>query len=48
MDENKIKADIIAKIDFVAKALKQGKDVELRKTANGVSVTEVTKKVVSR
>ena len=48
MDENKIKADIIAKIDAVTKALKQGKDVELRKTANGVSVTEINKRVVAR
>ena len=48
MNEDKIKADIINKIEFVAKALKQGKDVELRKTASGISVTEINKKVVAR
>lgn len=48
MDENKIKSDIISKIDAVVRSLKQGKDVELRKTANGISVTEINKKVVAR
>lgn len=48
MNEDKIKADIINKIDAVVKALKQGKDVELRKTANGISVTEINKRVVAR
>lgn len=48
MDEKKIKTEIIDKIDAVTKALKSGKDVELRKTANGVSVTEVSKRVVAR
>lgn len=48
MDEKKLKSDIIEKIDVVTKALAKGKDVELRKTASGVSVTEVAKKVVSR
>jgi hypothetical protein len=48
MDEKKLKSDIIEKIDVVTKALAKGKDVELRKTASGVSVTEVTKKVVAR
>ena len=48
MDEKKLKSDIIEKIDVVTKALAKGKDVELRKTASGVSVTEVAKKVVAR
>ena len=48
MSEAKVKQEIIDKIDAIAKAILHGKDVELRKTASGVSVTEVSKKIVAR
>lgn len=49
MDTNtlKITNDVVNKAETIAKALKRG-DVELRKTANGISVAEITKKVVAR
>lgn len=48
MNEAKVKQEIIEKIDAIAKAILHGKDVELRKTANGISVCEVGRKVVAR
>ena len=48
MTESKVKQEIIDKIDAIAKAILHGKDVELRKTANGISVCEVSKKIVAR
>lgn len=48
MNEAKVKQEIIDKIDAIAKAILRGKDVELRKTANGISVCEVSKKIVAR
>lgn len=48
MTKDKIELIIIEKAGQIAKALSSGKDVELRKSANGVTVAEVTKKVVSR
>ena len=46
MLNEKLKADIIMKAEIIANALTKGKDVELRKSSNGVSVAEVSKKVV--
>ena len=48
MSEADIKLKIIEKAEIIAKALCKGKDVELRKSASGVSVAEVSKKVVAR
>ena len=48
MNEKDLKQQIIEKAEVIAKAMAHGKDVELRKTANGVSVCEISKKVVSR
>ena len=49
LQKEQIKEQIIEKSDVIAEILSKGKkDVELRKSANGVSVAEVTKKVVSR
>lgn len=48
MTERDIKLQIIEKADVIAKAMAHGKDVELRKTANGISVCEVSKKIVAR
>lgn len=48
-NKEQIKEQIIEKSDMIAEILSKGKkDVELRKSANGVSVAEVSKKVVSR
>lgn len=45
-DTEKIKLSIINNADIMAKALKRGKDLEIRKSQNGVTVAEVDKKVV--
>lgn len=47
-DIDKIQQDIIKKSDVIAKSIKSGKDVEIRKTTSGISVAEVSKKVVVR
>lgn len=47
-DIRKIKLDIVDKAEIIAKLIAKGADVELRKTASGVSVAEISKKVVSR
>ena len=47
--KEKIKEQIIEKSDMIADILSNGKkDVELRKSSSGVSVAEVSKKVVER
>ncbi len=46
MNWDKLRLDIISKAEIIAKSLDKGKDVELRKSSNGVSVAEVNKKVV--
>ena len=43
-----IQKDIIKKSEIIAKAILGGKDVEIRKTSTGISVAEVSKKVVIR
>lgn len=48
MSEREIKLKIVELADTIAKAIARGKDVELRKSANGVSIAEISKKVVSR
>ena len=48
MTEQQIKVKIIEQAETIAKAISRGKDVELRKSANGVTVAEISKKVVSR
>ena len=48
MSECEIKLKIIEQAETIAKAIARGKDVELRKSANGVSIAEISKKVVSR
>lgn len=39
---------IIKNADKISKILSRGKDVEIRKSATGISVSEVSKKVVIR
>lgn len=48
MTEENIKLTLIAKAEVIAKALHKGCDVEIRKSANGITVAEVKKKVVAR
>lgn len=45
---DKIKLSIIQNAETMAKSLSRGKDLEVRKSSNGVSVAEVDKKVVVR
>ena len=48
MSEREIKMKIVEQAETIAKAIGRGKDVELRKSASGISVCEVSKKVVAR
>lgn len=48
MTERELKLKIIEHAETISKALAKGNDVELRKTASGVSVAEVKKRVVAR
>lgn len=48
MSEKDIKLKVIEQAETIAKAICNGKDVELRKSASGISVCEVSKKVVAR
>lgn len=48
MSEKEIQKKIVEQSGTIAKAICKGKDVELRKSAGGVSVAEISKKVVSR
>lgn len=48
MSERELKLKIIEQAETIAKSIAKGKDVELRKSANGVSVAEISKRVVSR
>lgn len=45
---DKIKLSIIQNAETMAKSLSKGKDIEIRKSSNGVSIAEVDKKVVVR
>lgn len=46
MTEENIKLAIMKSSSQIAKALLKGKDVEIRKSANGITVAEISKKVV--
>ena len=48
LSEKELKLKIIEQAETIAKAICSGKDVELRKSANGVSVAEISKRVVAR
>ena len=41
-DVRKMKMDIVDKADEIAKALSQGKDIMITKTANGIVVKKLT------
>lgn len=50
--ENSVKGRLVKSIEnnaeVIAKALMDGKDVEIRKTANGISVSKVRKTIIVR
>ena len=46
MTEQQLQTKVIEKSKDIAKMLKRGKDVEIRKSANGISIAEISKKVV--
>ena len=48
LSEKEIQKKIVEQSGAIAKAICRGKDVELRKSASGVSVAEISKKVVFR
>lgn len=48
MSEKEIQKKIVEQSGTIAKAIYEGKDVELRKSASGVSVAEVSKRVVAK
>lgn len=48
MSEKEIAKKVIEKADTIAKSIYRGKDVEIRKSANGVSIAEVSKRVVAK
>lgn len=45
---NRLTKSIINNADIIAKALFEGKDVEIRKTSNGISVSKVRKTIIVR
>lgn len=46
--EDDLQTKVVEQAALIAEALKKGKDVEVRRTAAGISVAEVSKKVVCR
>ena len=48
MNERELVAKVVEQAETIAKAISRGKDVELRKSASGISVCEVSKRVVAR
>ena len=48
MSEKDLKLSVINNADAIAKALIRGRDVEIRKSASGISVAEISKRVVAK
>lgn len=48
LNERQIKMQIIEKADVIAKSLARGKDLAIKKSANGVTVEEINRKVISK
>lgn len=46
--KGKLAKSIVNNAEMIAKALMEGKDVEIRKTANGISVSKVRKTIIVR
>lgn len=47
-NERQIKIALMDNVEVMAKSLAKGKDLEIRKSVNGVTVAEVDKKVIKR
>jgi len=48
MSEREMRIKLEDKIPDIVRILMKGKDCEIRKSANGVSIAEISKKVVSK
>lgn len=48
MTQDDLQTKVVEQSALIAASLKKGKDVEIRKTATGISVAEITKKVTYR
>ena len=48
MSEKDLKLSVINNADAIAKALTRGRVVEIRKSASGISVAEISKRVVAK
>ena len=48
MSEKDLKLSVINNADAIVKALTRGRDVEIRKSASGISVAEISKRVVAK
>lgn len=48
MSKRELKLKVIENAEKIAEAIHRGKDVEIRKSSTGISVAEVSKKVVAR
>lgn len=48
MSKQDLKLKVIEQADKISDILAKGKDVELRRSAGGVSVAEISKKVIVR
>lgn len=48
MTERQLKILVIEKADMIAKSLHKGNDCEIRKSANGISVSEFRRKVIAK
>jgi hypothetical protein len=48
MTQRELKLKIVEQAENIAKIIARGKDCEIRKSANGVSIAEISKKVVAR
>lgn len=48
MSEREIKIKLIDNAETMAHSLFRGKDLEIRKSATGISIAEVSKKVIKR
>lgn len=48
LSERELKIKIAENAETIAKILSKGKDCEIRKSASGISIAEIGKKVVKR
>lgn len=48
MQEREMRIKLEDKIPEIIRILQKGKDCEIRRSANGVSIAEISKKIVAR